>query len=185
MLRHICPQRTLARIRELLRCAKSDVGKVTVAVSGEWPRAAHSKALDHHFAIWQRRRLFRHVFGGLNCALCSFDCGIVLPGLCDEQLQTRWSVLRESRCGPENKHTDFADLRHFSSQTLEMKCMRRHNDALALQRRRRNQILSTMTICGGLSGGHSNEVALLRVKTCGSREAASLSPVTTEPKSFL
>ena len=81
MLRDISAQRTLAGIRELLRCAKADVGKVTVAVSGEWPRTTHGEALDHHFSVRQRRSLFGHVFGRLNGALCSFDCGVVLPRL--------------------------------------------------------------------------------------------------------
>src|SRR5439155_1646918 len=116
MLRDICAQRALARIRDLLRSTKGYVGKVTVAVSGEWPRTAYGKALDRHFCIWQRRCLLGHVLGRLNGARRGFDGGIVLPSLGDEQLQTRWSTLAESRCGPQNKHTDFADFRHFSSQ---------------------------------------------------------------------
>src|SRR6266852_9780761 len=153
MLRHICPERALAWIRQLLRCAESDVGEVTVAVSGEWPRTAHSEALDHQFGIRQRRCLFGHILGRLDGALCSLDCGIVLSGFSDEQLQTRWSVLAESRCGPKNKHTDFADVGHFASHVLEMKSNEDTTVPSPFCVRRRNQILRTVAVCGGPSGG--------------------------------
>src|SRR6266536_239278 len=120
MLRDTRPQRALARIGQLLRSAKANVSKVAVAVSGKRPRAAYGKALNHHFRIWQRRRLFGHVFRGLNGAFCGLDCGVALPGFCDKQLQTGWRVLAESRRSPKDKQKEFDDLRyyHFSSHTF-------------------------------------------------------------------
>src|SRR6478735_9980994 len=129
MLRNISAQCTLARIREFLRCTKADVGKVTIAIAGERPRTTDGEALDHHFSIRQGRSLFGHVFGRLNGALCSFDCGVVLPGFFDEYLQASWSVLAGGRNSPKNKHTEFVDLRHFSSHTIGDEVTRGHTTA--------------------------------------------------------
>lgn len=54
------------------------------------------------------------------------------------------------------------DLRHVSSHTFGDEVTRRHICVSALlMRDEENQILRTVTVCGGLSGGDSNELALL------------------------
>lgn len=66
--------------------------------------------------------------------------------------------------------------------------MRSHEDAQVCPRtlwRRRNQILRTLTLCGGLSGGDSNVFPAIPIVGRAKGEGASASIVIAEPKSLL
>ena len=56
-LRQLATQTQLSRIRNVLRDAESDVGKITIRKSGERPRAADRELLHHNFRVRKRRSL--------------------------------------------------------------------------------------------------------------------------------
>ena len=68
---------------------------------------------------------------------------------------------------------------------LEMSHARTHKCGLALLWRRMDQILRTLTLCGGLSGGDSNVLIEIPIIGRAKGEGASASIVIAKPKSLL